>query len=131
MLPKMVRATFLEDQPNGCPGLAKGRFFGGEKIAFAALLTRKRGSGRELVLLYARKERDSGPWEVGVIDGPWTATTADVPVLDTSPPDKYESIEGNVTVVAIGDVVHLVYYWSSEIAYVWADERFYPVYLRD
>ena len=113
------RALFRKQHPGGCPGVARGQFFGaGQRPAIAVVLMDV-GPRKSLRLVVARPALNS--WTFVEIDEMDAGATA---VVGLKGPGNYTDRPTSTARNSAHDVVTLTGYESWERVYVWNGRKF-------
>jgi hypothetical protein len=114
------RALFRKEHPNGCPGMARGQFFGpGQRPAIALVLLDVEPK-KNLRLVVARPALAS--WTLVEIEELDAGTTA---VVGLKGPGTYvDHATPPMTLSSTHDVVTLTGYESWERVYIWNGRKF-------
>ncbi len=116
------RRLFDSEGTGSCPGLARGRFFGGPEDSFVLLLRAR----KEAVVIVARPENRH--WRLfelqRIPDGFVSAVFAE-------PPGEFQDAGTGKRYSSRTPAVHVVKYESTSVIFIWKDSRFQPVFLKD
>lgn len=113
------RALFRKEHPGGCPGIARGQFFGsGQRPALAIVLLDVEPK-KDLRLVVARPALST--WTFVEVDEMDPGSTA---VAGRKGPGTYKDLPSAVARTAANDVVTLTGYESWQRVYVWNGRTF-------
>lgn len=113
------RALFHKEHPGGCPGLARGQFFGGGQRPAIAIVLLDVEPRKTLRLVVARPALSS--WTFVELDEMDAGST---PVVGRKGPGTYTDRHEPATRSSAHDVVTLTGYESWQRVYVWNGRKF-------